>query len=561
MKKIKFNDIVILKGGGLRGRISNLCRVSHTCMAVFGLSLVLDASSLLAANAAEELSLQDAITRALEDNYEIKIESLNPEIASERTMIAESVFDVRLEASYTYNSSDTPQNAKEYIATGGGTGTTGGFGSSGTTAPATPILKEPSVFVERNHVAKVGLVKKFSLGTTAELSTSQSVLDNSLNRDSSAALFHREYESYTGFTVTQPLLQGFGYDANLAEIRIAKSNNKLADLEWKARTASLVGQVMKRYYDVTFAYENMKIQRDAITLAEKLLEDNRKRSKEGVVPPTDVYLAETAVFKRQEGALIAEAEYMERQNALQLLFKTVETTDRAVDIQPLDSLPDAVTFPERSELLEHAWAHRYDLLQANEVVSQRGYQSDYAESEVKPRLDLIGSAGVRGLDEDTGDSYSEAANGQGSEWLVGVTFSRPFSFERERAKARLAKRQEDQAAFDVMRVKVQVSLEIDTVLSRLDIDRRRVDTARKSREVAFKTLEGETKRLEEGLTTSYQVLVYQKEYSQTRSREVAALVDLNKGLVDLWLITSQLLERRSIVVADDRSGQLSALVL
>ena len=70
-------------------------------------------------------------------------------------------------------------------------------------------------------------------------------------------------------------------------------------------------------------------------------------------------------------------------------------------------------------------------------------------------------------------------------------------------------------------------------------------------EVALKTLDAENKRLEEGLTTSYQVLVYQKEYSQTLSRVVAALADLNKGLVDLWLTTSQLLKRQRIVVADE----------
>lgn len=489
-------------------------------------------SGLTAGNAFERLNLQDAITRALENNYEIEIERINPEVASERIMIAESAFDINIEASYLYESKDTPQNARDFAAL---------FNTNQPT--------ETNIYIERNQTTDIGLVKKFALGTIAELRTNQRILDNDTNRDGS--LYHPEYESYTFFRVTQPLLQGFGFDANLAEIRIARSNKKTADLEWQARTSNLVGQVMKRYYDVTYAYENMQIQADAIGLAEQLLEENRKRSAEGVIPPNDVYLAEAAVFKRREEALLAEAEYMQRQNALQLLFKTVESADKVVNIKPVDSLSDKVRYPDRTELLEHAWKHRYDLLQAKERVAQKGYESDFASNAVKPQLNLIGSTGVRGLKGDIDGAYNEAFDGQGPEWTVGVEFSMPLSFERQKARARLAEREEAKAAIDVKRLKQQVSLEIDTVLSRLEIDQQRVETARKTSEVALKTLDAENKRLEEGLTTSYQVLVYQKEYSQTLSRVVAALADLNKGLVDLWLTTSQLLERQQIVIADE----------
>jgi outer membrane protein TolC len=64
-------------------------------------------------------------------------------------------------------------------------------------------------------------------------------------------------------------------------------------------------------------------------------------------------------------------------------------------------------------------------------------------------------------------------------------------------------------------------------------------------------MDNEVKRLTEGVSTSYQVLQYQKEYSQARSREIAVLADLNKDQADLWLVTGQLLEKRGIVVSGD----------
>lgn len=526
---------------------------SLPALSMVALGIMFTGQAMAAEGSYEHLTLQQAITRALENNHEIAIQRLNPKIQKERLNMAKQAFDVKLETSYTYQSIDTPQNAQEYVATGGGTAssTEAGFGADGLPAPASAILLSPNIFEERNQVGKASLVKRFGTGTSVELGTSLRVLDNTLNRQLPPALFNPEYETYTGITLTQPLLKDGGFNANLAEIRIAKSNGKLADLEWQSRTAGLVGEVMKRYYDVIFAYENMGIQRDAIGLAEKLLDDNRKKGKEGVVAPNDINVSEAAVYIRQEEAIIAETQYMERQNALQLLFKTMAEADHVVSVRPLDQLSGSVSIPKRAELLTQAWNNRYDVLQAGEVVNQRQVQTAYAKNQVKPRLDLIGSAGVHSLDGSLSESYSRAGEGQGPEWAVGVTFSVPFSFGRQKAQSRLAQHEEVQAEIDVERVKVQVSLEIDTVLSRLNADQQRVTTARKSREVALKTLEAESKRFTEGVSTSYQVLEYQKEYSQTRSREVAALADLNKDMVDLYLTTSQLLERRGIVVASD----------
>ncbi len=504
-----------------------------------------------AQEAFESISLQAAIARALDNNYEVSIQRLNPLIQDERLKMAQAVFDVRFESSYSFQSIDTPQNAQDFVATGGGVANFSDteFGADGTTAPATAILLEPNIYEEQNHIGRAAFIKRFSTGTSVELGSTLRVLDNSLNRQSASSLFNPEFETFSGITLTQSLLKDFGMSANLTEIKIAKSNVALAELEWQSRTAALVGEVMKRYYDVVFSYENMAIQRDAIGLAEKLLEDSRKRLAEGVAPPNDVNVAEGGVYIRKEEALIAENSYMERQNALQLLFKTVAEAGKAVSIRPVDPLLDKITIPSRAELLDYAWINRYEIRQAGEVVNQRRDQSHFAKNQVKPRLDIVASAGMHGLDGGVSESYSRAYEGQGPEWAVGFTFAVPLSFGRQKAQYRMAQHEEVQAEIDVERVKVQVSLEIDTVLSRLGTDQQRLTTARKSREVALKTLEAETLRLKEGVSTSFQVLEYQKEYAKTRSREVAALADMNKDMVDIWLTTSQLLEKRNIAIA------------
>lgn len=494
------------------------------------------------------LSLQDAIEKALATNHDVAMQRINQTIASEKVKIARGVFDPKLEGSYNYQNIKMPQNAQDYVATGG------------TTASST-ALSQPTIFEQENKISKAALVQRLPTGTTLELSTNLRVLDNTLNRRQPPALFSPEYESYSGFSITQPLLKDFGLKANLAELRIAKSNVKIADLEWRSHVAAMVGEVVKRYHDVIFTYEHKAIQAEAIQLAEKLLEDNTKKSAEGVLAPNEVLVAEAGLYQRKEEALVAEGQYVERQNALQLLFKQGDDESPSVRIEPTSKMEGAGPVPTRAELLALAKDSRYDIMQVLEVAKQRHYQTDYAKNQVLPRLDLVASGGYHGLAGDTSSSYSRGLDRQGPEWSVGVSVSIPLGFGRARAAARVAQAQESQAAVDVDRVRAQISLEIDTVLSRIATDSQRVEAVGKSREAAVKTLEGEVKRQQEGVSTSYQVLQMQKEYSLTRSRQLAAQADLSKDHVDLWLITGQLLAKRGItVVSPGDLGKASAAV-
>tara|TARA_R110000850_G_scaffold49428_1_gene121889 strand:- start:290 stop:2032 length:1743 start_codon:yes stop_codon:yes gene_type:complete len=503
----------------------------------------------------EPMTLTQVIALVLRNNHDISVQDLNRVIEAERVKMAKAAFDPRFEASYAYQDIDTPQNAQEFVATGGGAANTPFADTQ--TGLATPILTTPTIFEQRNHVSELALIQRLTNGATLELGSSQRILDNTLNRNRPPGIFNSEYETYTGVTLTQPLLKDSGREVNLTEMRIAQSNTRLADLEWRSRTAGSVANAMKLYFDVIFAYENMRIQKDAIELAETLYAGNKKRHEEGVLSPIEVLVAEGAVYTRKEDALIAETQYVERQNALQLLFRSGDGSARPLRIVPADRLKGGFEVASRSTLLCAANSSRYDILQALELVDQRDRQAKFAKNQIKPRLDLIASIGSHGLDGDLGRSYGAAANGQGPEWTLGVTFSVPLGAKQAKAEARLAELQAKQAEIQADRVRLQIALELDTVLNRIKTDRQRVITGGKSREIAGEAMTGEVKRLDEGVSTTYQVLQYQHEYSRARSRELAALADLNKDELDLWLITGRLLENKGIVIDNDSSIEVN----
>ena len=485
----------------------------------------------------EPLTLKGVIALALQNNGDIKVNDLGKVIEDEKIKAALQAFDLHVDGGYIYQSIDSPQNAQDYVATGGGLANLSGT---------------PRIFEQRNHTAKVALAKKLETGMTLELGTTTRSLDNTLNRQLPPSLFNPEWETFTGLTVTQPLLRDWGIAANTAEIRIAKANARMADLEWQSRTAQVVAEVMRRYYDVVFTMENMKVQQEAISLAQKLMDDTSARSKEGVAAGNDVVVAEAGVYQRMEDALTAEMEYIERQNALQLLFKTVdEVIAQGSRIQPVDGLGTVVPALNRASLMATAQERRYEILQSNESIIAKSAQVDYAMSQARPRLDLVASGGYHGLDGDLGGSYGEAADGQGPEWTAGVQFSVPLNWDHMQAIRRAAEDQRTQAFVQRGDTRLRVALEVDTALARLRTNEQRLGATKKSREAAAQSAEGGMKRLVEGVTTSFEVLQLQKDYSQARSREYAALADLNKDIVNLYLASGTLLERQGITLQSD----------
>jgi hypothetical protein len=243
-------------------------------------SLISVPPSLSALALKEHLTMRAVVAMALKNNGDIKSMDLEKLIQQERIKSAMLDFDLRVDASYLYQFIDSPQNAQDYVSTGGGT--------ASPFSPAQPILNSPTIFEQRNHIGKFGLTQKLQTGTVVEIGTTLRVLDNSLNRRRPPAVYHDEWETFTGVTVMHPLLRDSGRVVNTAKITITNANAKSADLEWQLRTNQVVAEVMKCYYDVVFTLENLKVQHESIELGQKLLTDTRARSKEGnpLSPPS-----------------------------------------------------------------------------------------------------------------------------------------------------------------------------------------------------------------------------------------------------------------------------------
>jgi outer membrane protein len=98
-------------------------------------------------------------------------------------------------------------------------------------------------------------------------------------------LYSPQLNSNFKLELSQHLLQEFGSLPNTRFIRIAKNNREITDIAFKLQLITTVDQIENIYWDLVYAYENLKVQRDALAFAQKTLSDTEKQVKAGVMAP------------------------------------------------------------------------------------------------------------------------------------------------------------------------------------------------------------------------------------------------------------------------------------
>jgi hypothetical protein len=104
---------------------------------------------------------------------------------------------------------------------------------------------------------------------------------------------------------TQHLLQGFGFVPNTRFIRIAKNNREISDVAFRLQVITTVDQIENIYWDLVYAYENVRVQNESLTFAQKTLSDTQKQVEIGTLAPIETVRAQSTVASDQQQLTLA----------------------------------------------------------------------------------------------------------------------------------------------------------------------------------------------------------------------------------------------------------------
>jgi outer membrane protein len=446
-----------------------------------------------------------------------------------------------------------------------------------TTTEFNPLITGYSNWlVENNFNGSLGYTQGFSPGTQLGVTFDNTRIDSNGQRYT----YNPILDSTLGFTITQPLLRGFGIELNRRFIRIAKNDQRIADMVFRQQVIDTVAGIARLYTDLVSLNEDVKVKREALRLAQRLYEDNKHKVEQGEQAPIEVTRAQAQVASNQQALISAEGLVQQQE----LIVKTAITRRglanpaiRAAQIIPTDSVtvPETESVRPIDDLITEALHDRPDLAQAGVQVENSQISLKGSLNALRPELDVVGTVqngGLSGGINPTGAALTPGATlypgGYGTalgqifknnfpSYSVGVQLMLPLRNRVAQADAVRDELQVRQTQVRRQQFEDQVRLEVADAYVAMQQARAAYEAAIQSRVLQQQSVKVEQETFDVGLATNYMVIQYQTYLAQAQSTEVAAKGAYAKAMIALDRATASTLAVNQVSIEEARNGRVS----
>ena len=358
------------------------------------------------------------------------------------------------------------------------------------------------------------------------------------------------FESGTGsagITLTQPLLQGFKTDDVRYRVRVADGQSAEAAVQLEGRAQEILAKVESGWYSLIQAREAIRVQEEAVRLATQLYEDNRRKVQIGSMSVLDEKQAESQAAASRADLSSTKRAFAEVQNALKGLLFADHRALRGVEIAAAGELAFSPVHVDSEGSGERALELRADLRQARMALERQGWSVDYQRNQTLPSFDLVGGAGLAASGEDGyGSALDRIESADEPYWSVGVAFSVPLGNRSARNRHLQSMDTADKMRLQLRQLEENALVEVDNAVASVETGAERVQATREARIYAEQALAAEQRKFESGKSTSFVVLQLQRDLTQARTAEIRALADYNRELSALALAEGTLFERLGV---------------
>lgn len=566
------------------------------------------------------LSLADAVALALENNLDIAISRYNLNIADTdiwRTKAGSTILGVN-----TGVVQNTPGGTGFGIGAttsgGGAGGTSTGIGGAGTGfgglvsstigvgAPVpsfdpaiTGTLQldrnesiSPSSFANPITSTNTGTVdfgyqQGFHWGTNLSVGFNNSRVTTSSNFTRLSPALNSNFRA----TLTQPLLSGFGVLPNTRFIKISKNNREISDVAFRLQVITTVNQIQNIYWDLVNAYENVKVQQEALAVAEKTLSDNKKQVEIGTLAPIEVVRAQSGVATSQQSLILAQTTLQLQQlltkNALSRTLVDPALADAEVIPTDTMAVPEKEPVVPTEDLVNEALAHRPELAESRIDLTNRDINTRSAKNALLPTLSLFayyGGSGLGGAQNPInvcgrpgappfgctassdvqpfvsyGGTVGQLFDSTAPDKGAGLQLNIPLRNRTAQANQVRSQLELRQAQMLLQQQENLVRIQVRNAQFSVQQNRAAVEAAKAAVELAKQSLDAEQKKYALGASTTTLVLQQQSALTQAESNQVNAVANYEKSRVELDRSIGATLDRLGIIMTDAERGIVSKM--
>jgi outer membrane protein len=557
------------------------------------------------------LSAQDVIALALENNLDIEIQRYGPLLAREVTKRAKGGGILRnVGVGVAAGPQSVSLTGVSLTASGGAnTGNAGaGVSSSGgiitQLGPAIPSLDPQLNFFTqfahttspesntqltgttalilntRTYQAQYQKVWDFGLNTALTYSSQRTVVNSAfftLNPFTSGSL---------DLTITEPLLYGFGRAVNTRNIRVAKNNEKVTNLQFKQQVITTVSAVLNLYWDLVSFNQDLRARKNELATAQQLYEDNKKQVAIGTLAPIEVTRAEAQVYASQQDLLISQTNLLQQEAVLKNALSrngVASPTLAEVHIIPLDtiSVPPTDNLRPIDQLAQEALGARVEIAENRINIDSNKINLVGIKNSLKPTLNAFAEFTNRGLtgaqnplslpfipDDPRlaadpfllggyGNLLSQIVRRNYPDYSVGVSLNIPIrnrAAQSDYVSSQLELRQNELALQKSIN---QVRVDVQNAVIGLQQARVRYDSAVKARILQQQTLDADRKKYTLGASTVFQVVTDQQTLAAAESSETQALANYSHARIAFDQALGTTLGENHISIDEATSGHVA----
>lgn len=478
------------------------------------------------AAAAFQLTADEAVRMALENNLGVRAERLSPRVQALILEQARASYGPTLISNFVRNSSTTPP---EDFLTGSGTAlTSAGLRTNG------------------------GLQQLLKWGGGRY----QVTLDGARSTTSNAgSVYNPRLSSNLNAAYTQPLLRNFSIDSLRHQLLTGQKEQEIVDLQLQQQLTQTARAVRSAYYDLVGAIGQLQVAQQSLDLANESLRNNQRRVEVGTIPPIDIVEAQAEVSRNEEAVIINEAQVRAFEDALRTLVLNPSQPDFwTTRISPSEQPVLAARTVDVEAAIRNAFEHRTDLAQLRRRMDQTDVSIRYARNQKLPAVDLTTSYNVIGLggtqnefnyaagvipapiirssQRSFGSALGDVFGNDFRTWSVQLNVSYPIGTSSADAALAQARVQREQQVTGIRAQELQVAAQVRDAGRQVDTSLKRVEATRKAREFAERRYEAEQKRMNVGLSTTFQLFQAQRDLAAARLAELNAIIAYNRSLVN-----------------------------
>jgi len=518
----------------------------------------------------KELTLQDALAMALENNKDIDGSRIDRDKAVNNVSGAKGAFDPKIGGTTSFQ-----KNVVPVASTLGGSATGAVTNRTG--------IADPQFS---------GSLPWLGGSYQLDLSSSRTTTNNSFTQ------INPQYPTSLNFSFTQPLWRNLRYDDNRHRLEVARKNVSLTDEQFRQKVMQIVTQAEQAYWDLAFAYGNLAVQLDAVRIGREQDESNRRQQEQGLLAPIDVVAAQQQLATFEVNAYSAQEALTAAENALKTLILPDRTdpiwSSALIPITPVNVSPPITPL---QDAVREGLDNRPELTQVQ--ISREINEADnrFYREQTKPQVDLIAThtnaglagialpigpnpftAGLTGLTNQVnelsqlaglpalptggggfttgglppllvggyGQSLSTLFNNNFPTTQVQLRISLPI--RNRTAEANLNNSLAETRRIRNQRQQTEQTIEasVRNAMQSVDSAKARLESSRVARESAEEQYQSEQRQFRAGTSTLFLVQQRQTQLITSRSQERRAEADLGKAIANFGLATGTILQTDNI---------------